>query len=95
MIVRIMGEGQWDVSEDHLEALNALDDAVERAVDSGDQAAFASGLVALLDAVRHQGTRLEDDSLVDSDLILPPSDATLEEVRRLLLSSDEGLVPDR
>ena len=47
---------------------------------------------ALLDAVRQQGDRLEDDSLEESDLILPPSDATLEEVRALL--TDEGLVPD-
>ena len=40
MIVRILGEGQWELSEDHLEALNALDAAVEQAVESGDQAAL-------------------------------------------------------
>ena len=66
--------------------------AVEQAVEAGDEAAFARGLVALLDVVRQQGTRLEDDSLEESDLILPMSDATLEEVRALL--TDEGLVPD-
>jgi hypothetical protein len=92
VIIRILGEGQWDVSEDVLEAMNALDDSVEKAVQAGDQATFASSLTALLDAVRQQGTRLEDDSLEDSDLILPPSDASLEEVRALL--TDEGLVPD-
>ena len=92
MIVRILGEGQWEVSDDVLEAMNALDDAVEKAVQAGDEATFASSLTALLDAVRQQGTRLEDDSLKDSDLILPPSDASLEEVRALL--TDEGLVPD-
>ena len=27
MIVRILGEGQWEVADDHLEALNALDAA--------------------------------------------------------------------
>ena len=92
MIVRILGEGQWDVTDDVLEAMNALDESVEQAVQAGDEATFASSLTALLDAVRQQGTRLEDDSLEDSDLILPPSDATLEEVRALL--PDEGLVPD-
>ena len=92
MIVRILGEGQWELDEAHLEALNALDAAVEQAIDSGDEAGFARGLVALLDVVRQQGTRLEDDSLEDSDVILPMSDATLEEVRALL--TDEGLVPD-
>ncbi len=92
MIVRILGEGQWDLGEEHLEALNALDDAVENAVAAGDEVAFSQGLAALLHAVRTQGTRLEDDSLEDSQLILPMSDATLEEVRALL--TDEGLVPD-
>ena len=92
MIIRILGEGQWDVSDGVLEAMNALDAAVEKAVQAGDEATFSSSLTALLDAVRQQGTRLEDDSLEDSDLILPPSDASLEEVRALL--TDEGLVPD-
>ena len=92
MIIRILGEGQWDLPAQHLEALNVLDSAVERAVELQDEAGFRAGMAALLDAVRHQGTRLEDDSLEDSELILPPSDATLEEVRALL--TDEGLVPD-
>jgi hypothetical protein len=92
VIVRILGEGQWDLDEAHLEALNALDTSVEQSIEAGDEAAFARGLVALLDVVRQQGTRLEDDALEDSDLILPMSDASLEEVRALL--TDEGLVPD-
>jgi hypothetical protein len=91
MIVRILAEGQWDVSEDHLDALNELDAAVESAVEGGDTATFASSLTALLDAVRSAGTPLADESLEDSDLILPPSDATLEEVRELL--NDDGLIP--
>jgi len=93
VIIRILGEGQWDVDDAHLEALNTLDDAVEAAVSAGNEDAFRTGLVALLDAVRTQGTRLEDDSLEPSELILPMSDATLVEVRGLL--TDEGLVPDR
>jgi hypothetical protein len=92
VIVRILGEGQWVLDEAHLEALNALDGAVEKAVESGDETAFSQSLAALLHAVREQGTPLEDDALEDSDLILPMSDATLEEVRGLL--TEEGLVPD-
>jgi hypothetical protein len=92
MIVRILGEGQWEVADELLEPMNALDAAVEKAVAESDEAGFATGLTALLDAVRQQGTRLEDDSLEESELILPMSDATLEEVRALL--TEEGLVPD-
>ena len=92
MIVRIMGEGQWDVPDHLLDALNALDDALERAIEADDAQAFGAEMTALLDAVRQQGDRIDDDSLEESDLVLPPSDATLEEVRALL--GEEGLIPD-
>jgi hypothetical protein len=92
MIVRILSEGQFDVDTSHLDALNKLDDAVEHAIDSGDEAAFSGALASLLDAVRSWGTSLPDEQLVDSDLILPPADASADEVKQLL--GDEGLIPD-
>jgi hypothetical protein len=91
MIVRILAEGQWDVSDDQLDALNELDSTVEAAVEGQDQEAFSRSLGALLTAVRSVGVPLPDESLEDSDLILPPSDASLEEVRELL--NDDGLIP--
>jgi len=91
MIVRILAEGQWDVDDEHLTELNRLDSAVESAVEAGDEVTFTSTLTALLAAVRKAGSVLADDSLEDSDLILPPADATLDEVRQLL--SDDGLIP--
>lgn len=91
MIVRILAEGQWELANAHVDALNSLDTEVESAVEAGDEESFARSLEALLNAVRTAGQRLPDDSLVDSELILPPSDATLEEVREML--GDEGLIP--
>ncbi|MET0997108.1 MAG: hypothetical protein ABWX73_00210 [Marmoricola sp.] len=91
MIVRILGEGQLDVPDDQIELLNQLDSAVESAVESGDDEAFASSLAALLDGVRRSGSALPEDTLHDSDLILPPSDATIDEVRQLL--QGDGLIP--
>jgi hypothetical protein len=91
MIIRILAEGQWQVPDDQVEDLNALDAKVEAAVEGPDEAAFAHALTVLLDAVRSRGERLPDDSLEDSDLILPPADATIDEVRALL--TDEGLIP--
>jgi hypothetical protein len=91
MIVRILGEGQFVLPEDALDRLNELDSAVEAAVEAGDEAAFAPALAALLDGVRTVGTPHEIDSLDESDLILPPADATLLEVRDLL--DDDGLIP--
>jgi len=93
MIVRILNEGQWEVGEEMVDRLNELDAEVEAAVDAGDEGRFAPALHALLDAVRLDGVHLPDDTLHDSDLILPPADATLDEVRALLADTDEGLIP--
>jgi hypothetical protein len=94
MIVRILTEGQWELSDDALRTLSPLDDEVEEAVRTGDEAELADALHALLEQVRTSGTPVPDDQLVDSDLILPGADATLEEVQELLSGSDEGLVPN-
>jgi hypothetical protein len=91
MIVRVLGEGQLEVGDDVLEHLNTLDDAVEAAVESGDEAAFREALEGLLQAVRKHGKPLPDDSLVPSDAILPAPDIPLAQVRDLL--GDEGLIP--
>ncbi|MGZ4436497.1 MAG: PspA-associated protein PspAA [Nocardioidaceae bacterium] len=91
MIVRILGEGQWDVADDRVEDLNTLDAEVEAAIESGDTVTFSHALGALLAAVRAAGEPLPVDSLEDSQLILPPADASLEEVREML--DDEGLIP--
>ena len=90
MIIRIMGEGQYEVPEDVVERLNELDDALDAAL--SDEQAFPSALAALLQAVREEGEPLADDELVASDVVLPAAEATVAEVRALL--TDEGLIPD-
>ncbi len=91
MIVRILGEGQYDVAGPDVEALNALDAALEQAVESGDEPAFRSALGALLEGIRAHGTQHELETLDRSDVIVPHAEATLAEVRDLL--SDDGLIP--
>lgn len=91
MIVRILGEGQRTVSDGDLEGLNALDNDLIAAVEAGDADAFSRSLTALLDKVRQVGTPLPDEEIVPSDLVLPSSDASLDEVRELL--GDDGLIP--
>jgi hypothetical protein len=91
VIVRILGEGQYDVSDDAVSALNDLDAKVESAIESGDEAEFRRALSALLDGVRTAGVPHDTDSLAPSDLILPMADATLAEVQDML--SGDGLIP--
>ena len=91
VIVRILGEGQFDIDDAATSELNRLDTELEAAVDRNDEAAFTAALHGLLDQVRAQGSPLPVDTLEESDLILPPQDASMDEVRRML--TDEGLIP--
>jgi hypothetical protein len=91
MILRILGEGQLEVSDDALLELNELDEVLIQAVDKGDEAQFQTALTNLVDQVRAVGKPLADDYIGPSEYILPGTDATLDEVRELL--SDEGLIP--
>ncbi|WP_217145532.1 hypothetical protein [Streptomyces sp. AC627_RSS907] len=91
MIVRIMGEGQLTLADERLAELDKLDDELLAEMENGDGPGFRATLQALLAKVRELGEPLPDDSLEPSDLILPSSDATLEEVQEML--SDDGLIP--
>lgn len=91
MIVRILGEGQYSIDDAATADLNRFDTELEAAVDRGDEGAFAVALSSLLAQVRTQGSPVPPDSLEPSDLILPPQDASMDEVRKML--TDEGLIP--
>ena len=96
MIVRILGLGQWTMEPEQLLELNNIDEAVEKAVAEGDRKQLRKELQRLVDAVRSNGQEVPDDLIVESDLVLPDVDATLDEVKKLLESTSEyyGLVPD-
>ncbi|HMI26529.1 MAG TPA: hypothetical protein VK594_18760 [Streptosporangiaceae bacterium] len=91
MIVRISGEGQYSIDDAATAELNRLDSELEAAVNRNDEAAFTAALHGLLDQVRAQGSPLPSDTLESSDLILPPEDASMDEVREML--TEEGLIP--
>ena len=91
MIVRISGEGQFSIDDAATAELNRLDSELEAAVNRNDEAAFTEALHSLLDQVRAQGSPLPADTLEPSDLILPPEDASMDEVREML--TEEGLIP--
>lgn len=91
MIVRILGDDQYEIAEAEVGSLNALDDELQQAVDSGDEERFGAALAALLARVRAVGTKLPADALTPSDALLPQDDASLAEVAETL--HEEGLIP--
>ena len=93
MIVRLMGgEGQYRIDDSLRERLNEMDDRAIGALEAGDEATLDQVLEEMFDLVRREGERLPDDDLSASDIVIPPSDLTLDETRALL--SQEGFIPD-
>ena len=91
MIIRIMTEGQYNLPGAFIDDLNELDNKLVEVVEREDREQFEITLKEMLDLVRQKGTEVPVDELVESDLVLPEPDITLEEAEDLFVG--EGLVP--
>ena len=92
MIVRILTEGQYNLPGSYIDELNDIDNELVEVVEAEDQEGFDRLLKKMLDLVREKGTEVAIDELVESDLVLPEPDITLQEAEELFVG--EGLVPD-
>jgi hypothetical protein len=90
VIVRISTEGQYEVGEGDVEALNKLDNQAVAACESNDEQSFKDTYAQLLELVRSKGQPV--DELMNSDVIFPPPDVTLAEARSEF--TGDGLIPD-
>lgn len=71
MILRILGEGTFDVPDEAMASVARLYRELRRVVARHDDAAFASLLSALLTDVRLRGTSIASDDVGPCDLLLP------------------------
>jgi hypothetical protein len=92
VIVRLMGEGQFRVADELQAQLNKLDERAMEALDAEDETELDARLNEMWDLVRERGEPLPADDLSPSDVVIPPSDLTLDETRKLF--AEEGLIPD-
>jgi chromosome condensin MukBEF complex kleisin-like MukF subunit len=92
VIVRLMGEGQFEIDDEVAKGLNDLDEQAAQAVEAGDEGRLSELLRRMAEAVRRNGARVPDEHLDASDAIVPPDDLSLDEARQLF--EDEGLIPD-
>jgi hypothetical protein len=91
VIVRIATEGQFRLPDDQSDRLNQLDNEVVAAVEAGDEERFRQLFDEMIELVRSQGEDLGDDELVESEVILPPPDTSLDDARAEF--TGEGLIP--
>ena len=92
MIVRILTEGQYNLPGAFVDRLNEIDNEIVEVVGREDREVFHKLLGEMLDHVRKNGTEVPLEELVESDIVLPEPDITLEEAANLF--TGEGIVPD-
>jgi hypothetical protein len=92
VIVRISSEGQYRLPDEDAARLNELDNEAVAAAEAGDEARFQELWQQMLALVARDGIALESDELLESDVVMPPRDITLEEARSDF--TGDGLIPD-
>jgi hypothetical protein len=92
MIVRIMGEGQFQVSSALLDRLNELDNKIVEELGKGNEKRMRALLSEMIMLVKKDATPLNPKEIRASDVIIPPEDLKLEEAKELFTGA--GLIPD-
>jgi hypothetical protein len=91
VIVRIATEGQYEVGEGDVPALEQLDNEAVAACESGDEQRFQDTFKRLIGFIREKGQPVSEDRLDPSDVIVPPPDTSFEEAKAEF--TGEGLIP--
>ena len=93
-IVRIMGEGQFVVDDKALKKLNDIDNSLVQLVsnDRSDDAEFKKRLVELVSIVEQNGKQLDPKQIIQSDIILPSADLSIDEAKKLF--KGDGVIPE-
>lgn len=87
MIIRIMGEGQYRVPEALCDELNQIDNRIVDLVEEGKAEEFRSELERLILEIKEIGEPIEAEELLESDIIVPPEDLSLEEAKDVFKGS--------
>jgi hypothetical protein len=93
-IVRIMGHGQFTVDSRTLKKLNDIDNAIVEmvSVERSDDSEFKKKLTALSHMVVENGKPLDPHEIIQSDIILPSADLSIDEAKKLFRG--EGVIPE-
>ena len=89
-----MGQGQFTVDNITLKRLNEIDDSIVQLVskERSDDVEFKKQLTELTDIVEAKGKPLDPKEIIQSDIILPSPDLSVDEAKRLF--NGEGVIPE-
>lgn len=87
MIIRIMGEGQYRAPEALCNALNQIDNRIVELVEEGKTEEFRDELAKMISEIKEKGEPIEAEEILESDIIVPPGDLSLEEAKAVFKGS--------
>ena len=94
-VVRIMGRGQFKVNKETIRDINKVDNTIVEILQNENKAddhEFKTKITNLVQTIISKGQKLDDKELVESDVIVPDSDISLEEAKKVF--KGEGIIPD-
>ncbi len=83
MIIRIVSEGQYKVPSSLFDELNVIDNRIVELVSKENEEEYREELSKLIGMIKTNGKQLDDSDIVESDIIVPPSDLTFEEAKEI------------
>ena len=98
VVIRISGQGQFKVNAEILERINEIDNSIVdliKGISPGsdysklNQKDLQSKLAEMKKLVISNGQHLDDKEIVESDVILPDSDLSIEEASKIF--TNEGI----
>jgi hypothetical protein len=90
VIVRISGQGQFELDDSAAKRLDQIDTQLTSAIEANDEESFRRFLKEAIGFVEQSGKPLDPTRVVPSNVIIPPDDITLSEARQFF--TDEGLM---
>ena len=99
VVVRISGQGQFKVNSEILEKINEVDNSIVDLIKNNSsssedsklkQKELQSKLSEIKNLVISNSQHLDNKEIVESDVILPDSDLSIEEASKIF--TDEGII---
>jgi hypothetical protein len=92
MIIRIMGEGQYQASESLCNELNQIDNHIVTLVEEGKTQEYKLELARLISEIKEKAEPIDAKEIVKSDIIVPPGDLSFEEAKAVFKGT--GIIED-
>ena len=101
VIVRIAGQGQFKVNSEVLDKINEIDNSIVDLIENISlgqsdnklaQKELQSKLTEMKNLITSKGLPIDDKEIVKSDVIVPDSDLSIEEAKKIF--KEEGIISD-